>query len=122
MSSSQLMQKSWWSAVAAAIKSFCALFIDLSDTLTEGVAMASTSVAAARRRQVVDIEVESDTYVQEALDRASAQRIQTTVEIKALLNEDADLISAFDTERARLEANVKAAIKRLDAEKAARAK
>ena len=111
--SSQMMQRSWWSAVAEAIKSFCALFVGVSTVLNESVDMASSSVAAARERQVIDLAIGQESYLDVALDQAASQRISSADEIAALLKGDPERITAFDSERVKLEATVRLALKGL---------
>ena len=115
-----LMQRSWWSAMAETVKSVCSLVIDVSDTLNDGVSMASASVAAARERQIVDLEISSEGYEREAKTRASLQHLATLDEVAAIIGNDQAKAQEFQKEFDRLSASIANAKKLVAAKKAER--
>jgi hypothetical protein len=112
MDSSDVKNRSFLGALAAAIKAVCMLLIDALSVASEGVAMADKAVKSAREKQGIELTLSMADYATIAITKAAADQDKAIAELNMYVGDD-------PAKKSRVEKNV-VALQKLVNEEVAR--
>jgi transaldolase len=117
MQSSNVENRSFLGAIAAAIKSIAALIIDLVSVGQEGVGMLETSVKAARKQQVIQVAAKMSDFAVLTLKRAAVDQAKAHEAVENYVAGSAVRKQLVEEAHARIKAAVDADLAALEAKR-----
>jgi hypothetical protein len=83
-----VQNRSFLGAIAAAVKAFCVVLIDLCRVGEQAVGMAHKAVLVARKKQAIDLAIDMSHYATTTIDRASVEQSKQREAVRAYLEAD----------------------------------
>jgi hypothetical protein len=118
MNPSQLNSKSWLGALAGAIKAFCMLFVRGVNVAEDAIAMADSSIHAARERQSIDLAIEMSNYATRAREQAVLGQVKAEESMRDFVHGDSERAERVERCRTHLDKLIQSSLSELNAKDA----